>query len=83
MGKNRRYPHCVCLCLLLIIYHFLGKRNCSGESLARSTFFHYFVTLLQHFTLEPVPGKYPSSKVKPSSHTLAPLPFDVIIKNRK
>jgi len=58
-------------CVLLIT----GKRRCLGETLARSSLFLFFSTLLHNFSIS-VPSGYPTPS--PDSYdgiTLSPKPF--------
>lgn len=60
----------------------LGRRQCLGESLARSQLFLYFSTLLHQFSIYPeVPGLPPPEHYRPGI-TISPQPFTLSLKPR-
>nr|CAD7453711.1 unnamed protein product [Timema tahoe] len=59
-----------------------GKRRCLGETLARSTLFLFFTTLLHNFTLSvPPKGSLPSTKGY-DGVTISPRPFFAVLTPR-
>ncbi|XP_047443100.1 cytochrome P450 2J2-like [Mugil cephalus] len=54
-----------------------GKRACLGEYLARMELFLFFASLLQRFTITPVPGKMPSMEVV-TGFTYSPKAFKML-----
>ncbi|CAG2069359.1 unnamed protein product, partial [Timema podura] len=60
----------------------VGKRRCLGETLARSTLFLFFTTLLHNFTLSvPPEGSLPSTKGY-DGVTISPRPFFAVLTPR-
>ena len=60
----------------------IGKRQCLGETLARSELFIFFAGLLQHFKIEEeVPGILPSENYIVGATTL-PQPFKIRLVKR-
>jgi len=77
---NRHIMSCVVLINILKINMFCvlfitGKRRCLGETLARSSLFLFFSTLLHNFFIS-VPSGYPTPSVDSyDGITLSPKPF--------
>lgn len=60
---------------------FLGKRYCLGQSLAETTIFLYFVSVIRRFKFVKVPGTNPSTEPI-LGITTCPKPFTVRIVDR-
>jgi methyl farnesoate epoxidase/farnesoate epoxidase len=60
----------------------VGKRACLGETLAQTTVFMAFTTLLRNFRFEPIPGKPLPSTEPIFGMILAPQRYEVIVKAR-
>ncbi|XP_040283173.1 cytochrome P450 2K4-like [Bufo bufo] len=60
----------------------IGKRSCAGETLAKMELFLFFTTLLQNFTLQPVPGA--KLDLTPAlGATNSPKPFEICAISRR
>jgi cytochrome P450 len=60
----------------------LGKRQCLGESLARTELFLIFVTLMQKFSFRLIPGQPSPSTKGIFGVTAPPQPYKTLIVNR-
>ncbi|XP_059487511.1 LOW QUALITY PROTEIN: methyl farnesoate epoxidase-like [Neocloeon triangulifer] len=61
----------------------IGKRQCLGETLARSNMFMFFTSIMQRFELSvPSGGKLPDSKDVIGAFTLCPTPYQAKITPR-
>ncbi|KAI4482451.1 hypothetical protein M0802_013692 [Mischocyttarus mexicanus] len=56
-----------------------GNRRCPAEKLARSTIFLLFVSIMQKYTLLPVPGQGPYKVEAIQGLTLSTKPYEVLI----
>ncbi|CAG7822950.1 unnamed protein product [Allacma fusca] len=60
----------------------VGKRSCLGETLAQTTVFMAFTTLVRNFKFEPVPNKPLPTTEPVMGIILSPQPYDLIVKAR-
>ncbi|ODM98759.1 Methyl farnesoate epoxidase [Orchesella cincta] len=61
----------------------VGKRSCLGESLAQSSLFLYFTTLVMNFKFETVPGHLSPSEEPVLGFTLSPMPYNTVVTCRR
>lgn len=64
--------------------HFsIGPRNCIGEPLGKMELFLFFAGLIHRYSFSYATGKPPPSKVAIHKLTLHPIPFELVIRQRK
>nr|CAB3235539.1 cytochrome P450 2C42-like [Phallusia mammillata] len=60
-----------------------GLRICLGMNIAKQELFLFFVTMLQHFKLQPPPGVLKLDEKYVSGGTLQPKSYQIVVKSRR